>query len=82
MSLHEDLSAVSVVTFFSRGVVTDESPVLLWATLNSLRKEGMKGGRRRGKRNQKKDKGTGLERNTERRGQERERGLNMTYTCS
>lgn len=30
----------SVATSFSRGVVTDEVPVLLWATLNSLRKGG------------------------------------------
>lgn len=40
MSFYEDLSAASVATSFSRGVVTDEVPVLLWATLNSLRKGG------------------------------------------
>lgn len=45
LSLHEDLFAVSDVTFFARGVVTDEVPVLLQATLNSLRKKGREGGR-------------------------------------
>lgn len=59
MSLHADLLAASGVTFFSRGVVTDEVPVLLWATLNSLRKEGKEERRKEGRerREERKERG-------------------------